>query len=142
MLTFRTARVVLSLEERGLVLEAFRHFDAQRYTLYAVVCMPDHVHAILTPQVKSDGSTWLLGKLVQSVKGYCAHRINARRGRRGSVWQEGYFDHIVRCERDLAEKIRYVWENPLRARLVEDPANYPFSWNRFLHGDDCGSYPL
>jgi len=93
--------------------------------------MPDHVHLILTPGQKEDGTPWSLGELMHGIKSYAAHEINKQTGSSGSVWQEGFFDRIVRDERDLQTKVRYIWENPVRKGLAEGPEDYPFSWNRW-----------
>jgi REP element-mobilizing transposase RayT len=41
------------------------------------------------------------------------------------VWQNGFHDHALRQEEDLAEVARYIVANPLRAGLVERLGDYP-----------------
>ncbi len=133
MLTFRTAGLMLDSAERDLVVGATRHFHNDRYILHEVVCMPDHVHIILTPGQKEDGAEWSVSQIVHSLKGYTAHRVNARRERTGKVWQKSFYERVIRSERDLSDKVRYVWENPVRAGLVDDPSRYCHTWNRWYH---------
>ncbi len=59
-----------------------------------------------------------LGAIVGGYKSSVSRRINAMRGTPGHpIWQRGYYEHIVRNEREL-ERIRtYIRENP--ARWVE-----------------------
>ena len=45
--------------------------------------------------------------------------------------QEGYHDWVLRTEQRTEDVIRYVLENPVRARLVEKPEDYPFSGSVF-----------
>jgi len=136
MVTFRTAGLTLASSERDLVVRAARYFHEKRYILHEVVCMPDHVHIILTPAAAEDGREWSISQIVQSLKGYAAHRVNESRQRTGKVWQKGFYERVIRTTDDLREKVRYVWENPLRAGLVDDPALYPHVWNRWYHGDE------
>ncbi len=97
--------------------------------------MPDHMHLILTPCLGPRGKPWTLVRIAGSIKSYSAHQINRRAGRLGPVWQRGFYDRIVRSESDLEEKVRYLWENPVRAGIVEAPEDYPFAWNRWYHTD-------
>lgn len=136
MVTFRTQSLTLTSSERDLVVSAARHFHQNRYVLHEIVCMPDHVHIILTPNTRENGAEWSISQIVHSLKGYTAHRINQDRHRSGKLWQKGFYERVIRSERDLREKVRYVWENPLRGGLVEDPALYPHTWNRWYHGVD------
>jgi len=52
------------------------------------------------------------------VKAVTAHRIGRR------IWQDGFHDHALRQEEDLAEVARYIVANPLRAGLVERVGDY------------------
>ncbi|MGB7761913.1 MAG: transposase [Bryobacteraceae bacterium] len=90
------------------------------YLLHAFVVMPNHVHLLATPAVT-------LPKLTKSLKGITAKRANAMLALTGSpFWQEESYDHLVR--RGEFEKIRnYIEENPVRAGLVKEAADYRWS---------------
>jgi REP element-mobilizing transposase RayT len=92
-----------------------QHFG--RLTLDHFVVMPNHVHGIL---VLGDGSS-PLSEVVRSFKTFSAHRVNLRRGSRGaSLWQRGFYDHVVRDEADLARIREYIENNPARWALDEE----------------------
>ena len=110
----------LTPDERSLVAAALRHFDAERYTLFAFVIMNDHAHAIVTP-----AQNYRLQDLVHSWKSFSAHGLR-RGGRRAPVWQDGYFDRIVRNEAELREKARYIVNNPWKR--WPDLQEYPWLW--------------
>ncbi len=95
-----------------VVAGALRHFDGQRYALDAFVVMPNHSHALLTPQ-----EGWELSAVLHSWKSFSAHEINRRLNRRGPVWQKESYDHIVRSEEQFAHYRRYIRQNPVKARL-------------------------
>ena len=96
------------------IATTFRHFDDQRYRLFAWCVMPNHVHVVvrLLP-----GQT--LAPLVHSWKSFTAKRANAILGRRGTFWQREYYDHLIRNESEFEHSIRYVAENPEKANLKD-----------------------
>jgi len=54
-----------------------------------------------------------LPEIVRALKTYSARRINATRGTPGtSVWQRGYYERIVRNERELNLTRKYIASNP------------------------------
>ena len=42
------------------------------------------------------------------------------------VWQEEFFDHVLRSTESYRQKWEYVKENPVRARLVKKFDDWPF----------------
>ena len=98
--------------------------------LEIALVMPDHVHLIFTPLIHHDRSrVYTLSEILWAIKSASAHRINKALGRSGKVWQEEYFDHIVRRSESLNQKIEYVRENPVRAGLVGKSADYAWTWS-------------
>jgi REP element-mobilizing transposase RayT len=97
----------LGPEERDEVVSALRHFDGGRLRLHAFVVMNDHVHALVSPSGAEP-----LERLVHSWKSFSAHQIHALGARKGQVWQDEYFDRIVRDESEFLEKARYIVNNP------------------------------
>jgi len=101
-----------------LFLETLQHYRREgRYKLHAFVAMPDHVHLLITPQ----GIT--LERAMQLIKGGFSHRL----GSRFPVWQKGFNDHRCRDAAEFIARKDYVHQNPVRARLVEEPWQYRFS---------------
>jgi putative transposase len=43
------------------------------------------------------------------------------------VWQRGFFDHVMRSAESYSQKWDYVRENPVRAGLVRDADEWPYS---------------
>jgi len=44
-----------------------------------------------------------------------------------AVWQQSFYDEMVRDERDFNNKIEYIHNNPVKAELVENQGDYRFS---------------
>jgi len=84
--------------------------------------MPDHVHLIALPTRDREQK---LSGLIQRWKSSSKQRLN-RVGLKGDIWQDEFFDRLLRSGEDLAEKWRYVEMNPVRAGLCESPEDYPY----------------
>ena len=125
-ITFRSARGPLPPEALKQVMTNILHDHARRYTLHFAVVMPDHVHLLLEPLRKSDGSTHTLSEINKGIKGASACSINKLIGATGPVWQEESFDRIMRDEDEYREKWEYMWKNPMAAGLVADPDDYEY----------------
>ena len=75
------------------------------------VIMPNHMHALVyLPAVQNEPSTRKrsLASLVNSFKGAVT------RAAQQIVWQRGYYEHVVRNERQLDLIRTYIRENPVR----------------------------
>jgi putative transposase len=110
-------------ENAEILIESLMHYrDLHAYLLHEFVVMPDHVHLMLTPS-----STTSLEKAIQLIKGGCSHRIHKQRNQKMEIWQVGFYDWTIRDYNDWQTKVEYVHQNPVRARLVEKPQDWPYS---------------
>ena len=124
--TFSTyKRWVLPESARQLALECCIQEHAHSIELHAAIVMPDHAHLIFTPLISPEQETYSLPDIMRLIKGRAARKINLLLGRRGPVWQEECFDHVLRSNESLAEKADYICQNPVRAGLVESEKDYP-----------------
>jgi putative transposase len=127
-ITFNTwQRWILPDIARDLALESCLHANGRKCALHVVVVMPDHMHIICTLLEDEQGPV-SIPELTQAVKGESAHRINRALERRGRVWQDESFDHVLRCEESVAEKVAYVLQNPVRAGFASEPRGYRWVW--------------
>jgi REP-associated tyrosine transposase len=127
--TFSThKRWYLPSAARDIVLRSCLVQNSKTAELHVAAIMPDHAHLILTPLVGADGWTFSLAEIMKQIKGASAHEINRLLQRKGPVWQDERFDHILRSNQSLAEKVDYICQNPLRAGLVKDGESYPWLW--------------
>jgi putative transposase len=46
--------------------------------------------------------------------------------KRRTLWQEEFFDHVLRSIESYGQKWQYVKENPVRAGLVKKSDDWPF----------------
>jgi putative transposase len=80
------------------------------------VIMPDHVHLF----VRGD-HTFVLSTWVGGLKRAMSVAVGKQR-----LWQPGFFDHVLRSSESCAEKWNYVRDNPVRAGLVDQAADWPY----------------
>jgi REP element-mobilizing transposase RayT len=99
-----------------------------------MVVMPDHVHLIFTPLKDHKGNPFGLAEIMSGIKGASAHCINQTLNRRGHVWQDESFDHVLRSEESIRSKVQYICENPLRKGLVTEIDAYPWLWREWVEG--------
>jgi adenine-specific DNA methylase/REP element-mobilizing transposase RayT len=98
------------------------------YKTYAVVIMPDHVHWLMQPFPKSEKEYWSLSSILQSIKSYSSKQIGKAINHIGTLWQDEYYDRIIRDDREFLETWKYIRDNPVKANLADYPENYPFFW--------------
>ncbi len=108
--------------ERDLVLEhlALLH-DTGAFWLFGYVVMPEHIQLLIAPRQAA------LTRLVRDLKSRCGFALAQGRGRRGPIWQERYFDHILRRVRDFWQKLDYIHQNPVAAGLVKRAEDWAWS---------------
>jgi putative transposase len=102
-----------------LMLSTLSHYDGTGYELHAYVVMPDYLHLLISPLESVE-------KSVQLVKGGFSFRAKRELQWPGGIWQSGFTDHRIRDEEDWKRHLEYIRQNPVDARLVEDPVLYEF----------------
>lgn len=43
------------------------------------------------------------------------------------VWQASFYDHVVRNKKEFVQRLNYIHDNPVRAKLADKPENYKYS---------------
>ena len=96
--------------------------DKYNVSVHAYVLMTNHVHLLLTPAA-SDG----IPAVMQSVGRRYVQYINKTYRRTGTLWEGRYKASLVDVEDYLLACYRYIELNPVRACMVEHPADYRWS---------------
>ena len=111
---------------RAVIEEWLESFEIRHELRLDVwLLMPDHLHAIVEiveqTEVHPTPSGSLVDRAPRSVatlcggfKGAAKLRISEMRGLPTKVWQDGFWDHVVRNERDLENQRQYIANNPAR----------------------------
>jgi REP element-mobilizing transposase RayT len=118
-------------EHAAVVHDALCHFDSVRYNLHAWVIMPNHVHVLVATM-----PNWKMGAIIKSWKGFTSREIAKREPRYLSehkrIWQPDYFDRYIRDHSHYRDVVTYLHENPVKAGLVSNARDWPWSSARAL----------
>jgi putative transposase len=90
--------------------------------IHAYVLMSNHFHLLLTPQT-ADG----LPQMMQAVGRRYVRYFNDAQQRSGTLWEGRYRSTLIQTERYLLACMAYIDLNPVRAGLVVQAADYPWS---------------
>jgi type I restriction enzyme R subunit len=104
---------------REVLLELFMNRHQVDYVLFALIIMPNHVHALLQP---FPGKS--LMQNLRAIRRMSAREINRLNGNQGDLWQREGFDHLVRSQHHFNRYRNYIRLNPSRARLPQ----HAFTW--------------
>lgn len=103
---------------RDLLAHSAQRSGAQ---VWCYCLMPNHVHIVIVPS-DEDSLRRTFADTHRRYTGY----INARHRWTGHLWQ-GRFGAVAMDEAHLAQAVRYVSLNPVRARLVARAEDWPWS---------------
>ncbi|MCH9649214.1 MAG: transposase [Deltaproteobacteria bacterium] len=106
------------------------HRGKERYghRVLAFCCMDTHVH--LAVQVR----TVSLSRIIHHLAGQYASRLHRDLGRKGHLFHNRFRAFYVDTESYFLELVRYIHLNPVRAGLVGDPGDFPWSGHRTILG--------
>ena len=90
--------------------------------IHAWVFMTNHVHLLATPWEEGGVS-----KMMQSLGRYYVRYLNQTYRRTGKIWEGRFKSSLVESSEYLLQCYRYIELNPVRAGMVQDPADYPWS---------------
>jgi len=79
------------------------------------IIMPDHIHIMIFVYKSGASRTSpptrqhsIISRFVSTFKRFC----NKEYGE--NIWQESFYDHIIRNDQDYEEHIKYIYENPIK----------------------------
>ncbi len=100
------------------------HQAMSRYgvRLHAYVLMSNHVHLLLTP-----GEAGALSRMMHTFGRNYAGLFNERHRRTGTLWEGRYKACLVGSQSYFLACCRYIELNPVRAWMVAEPDEYPWS---------------
>lgn len=101
--------------------------------LYAWVILPDHFHMVI------DVGTKGISDILHDFKIKYSWRYRPYHGT-GKIWQNRFWDHILRDLDDLNRHLDYIHYNPVKHGLVKGPCLYEHSSFRKYLAEDF--YPV
>lgn len=116
----------------GLLDEYARKFEV---AIHAYVLMSNHFHLLATPQT-ADG----LPQMMQAVGRRYVRYFNDAQKRSGTLWEGRYKSTLIQTDRYLLACMAYIDLNPVRAGVVVQASDYP--WSSYGHYAGLRSDPL
>ena len=114
-----------------LVLKHFlQQVDEQGFALLAYCFMPDHVH-LLIEGLRADSDCKRFISRAKQFSGFYYSQQHQRR-----LWQRYGYERVMRDDEATIDAARYILANPLRAELVKDIREYPFTGSSVVTIDE------
>ena len=146
LVTYQRRPFLCDPEQIDLLHSAFRTVKRKHpFSIDALVLLPDHLHCLWTlPPDDCDYSTrWMLIKAYFTRR--CSPAVKSKRStalhrkRLQPVWQQRFWEHQIRDDRDLEQHCDYIHYNPVKHSLANRVVDW--SWSSFHHFVRDGSYP-
>ena len=102
-----------------LLCDNAKKFDV---AIHAYVLMGNHFHLLATPQTQD-----ALPQMMQAVGRRYVRLFNDANARTGTLWEGRYKSTLIQSDRYLLACMAYIDLNPVRAGMVAQPADYPWS---------------
>ena len=153
-ITFSCYHRLRLLTSEDTIIPFLEELERQRqrdnFKVLGYVVMPDHVHLIIYPpdplavgsvigEIKKRSSFKILSMWKKQDKEILNRLMVSGRGRQKyAFWQPRGYDHNCRTVEYVREKINYCHMNPVKAGLVSQPGDWPWSSYRWYYGDKGG----
>ena len=118
-----------------LLREAFRYsMKKHNYHIDAIVILPDHFHMIITPKHSEE-----YPKIISAIKRYFSRHCEPKhyahleqslsRYKRNMkpIWQKRFYEHTIRNDKDMHEKLQYMYHNPIKHQYTDDSKKWKYS---------------
>jgi len=110
-------------QDYTVYLDKLRHYSNKyRVDVHAYILMTNHVHLLMTPQSETGVS-----QLMQALGRYYVRYVNQTYHRTGTLWEGRFKSALIDSDNYFLLVSRYIELNPVRAGMVEDPVQYPWS---------------
>lgn len=122
--SYKNEHLIRSSSRKLQWIESFlKSAGIYKWQIVAWVVLNNHYHAI----VQSPEKAKTLSKFIASYHKYTSRCWNDEEQLNGrKVWWN-YWDTCIRSEREYYNRLHYVFWNPVKHGLVENPEDYPFS---------------
>jgi REP element-mobilizing transposase RayT len=91
------------------------------FAVLAYVLMPDHGHVLVEAQSERSDFPAFVKRFKQTT----GFKYRQETGQ--ALWQPGYHERVLRDDEATETVVRYILENPIRARLAVGLGEYPFA---------------
>ena len=100
--------------------QLLRLAQSHRFAVHAYCLMPDHVHVLIAAQATSANARTFFNQWRQ----WTGFKWKQLRG--FQLWQNGYWDYVLRQDEEPFRISAYIVNNPVRAQLSRTVLDYPY----------------
>jgi putative transposase len=108
---------------------------ALKLEIYGYSLLPNHLHFLIKANSKNH-----LSYILFRLKGGTSRAINQLLRKKGNLWQDRYYDHVIRNENDFENHLNYIHYNAVKHKLVKRPEDWP--WSSYKEFVKRGYYEL
>lgn len=106
-----------------------KYFKRHQLQCFAYCLMTNHIHLLLlSPNI------WRMSKAIHAMHTSYAKYFHNRYARGGHLFHDRFSSWVVQNQSHLKSSKRYIEENPVKAKLVKYPGDYP--WSSAWEGDE------
>ena len=116
------------LEQLAILAKSFN------ITLHNYCLMSNHYHLLIETRQEN------LSKLMKLLNGNYSIYFNKKYKRSGHLWQGRFKSWYVTDEAYLYTLILYIEQNPLKAKIVKNPIDYPYSSCHYFLEDNIPTF--
>ena len=128
-------RQPLLIENIDLLRQVFAESKQfYRYTIVAIVVLPDHFHMIIEPEdplaypkIVSYIKRKFSYLLNQKTPSNSANSLSREKKRESNIWQRRFYEHTIRDEKDFARHFDYIHYNPIKHRHTKEVKEWQYS---------------
>ena len=110
----------VKLTEFGMIVDKYISEIPERFGVCVSGCviMPNHIHLLVeVPNniecTKESEFRSIVSKVIGYIKMNSSKEFRKKHGN-ATVWQRGFYDHIIRNREDYENTMYYIYENPLK----------------------------
>ena len=102
--------------------------------------MSNHFHLLINfniqnQEAEESGNYVQLHEVMKRIKGASASYANKALNRTGQFWEHESYGIYIRNEKMYKDVISYILENPVKARIVKDWNEHPFTYLKIISED-------
>ncbi len=121
--------ILLEEQDKIIFLRSLERFRARfKFKLYGFVVMDNHVHLIIQTDNLIN-----ISKIMHAITLSYSVQFRKKYGYTGYVWQGRFKSNIIEGDHYIVKCIDYIHNNPVRAKIVQRPEDYPWSSYHFYH---------
>jgi putative transposase len=122
-------KIFMDEDNKSYFMELLINVKKEFYIEIAAYCIMDnHIHIVISGNIND------LSKAIKIINIKYAVKFNKETNRIGHVFQDRYKSEVISNNIYLLQVIRYVHNNPVKAKIVDSPEEYPWSSCREFFG--------